>query len=993
MKSPHFNSIILLFLVLFAATTVKSQVALPISTLDSIYTENFNSLSGSENSDVTVLEGVKLILENIDQNVVATNPDNNDTSGVFVYGIDNEWAVGGRASSGNDIKLTWILRNSTNTNITEIGVYYTGEQWYGGNSKTQTLDFKIGQGSDSSNITLVDYALDFNNPKSCNSSIITGNCTSARGSLDGNVAANRSDYQAVILLSDTLKPGDYVELSWEDSNTKTAAESHGLAIDDLGVVFFNDSATNWYLLNGTTEFSQPQSWTRWPNLLASTLQPDCIFPNDCFDSNVNFIVNQVVTPFRDLNLTGDNVQLIANNILTITESVTVTGNNSRIVVDENARLNVDQFSNAEFTTKLTLKSGAYMEYNSYNVKSFSFDSLFDQSTVYFNSNNIFNGIQNVPSASYYDLHIGDEDGGREKTLQLDGAISIRNSFTFDPDGDNVTSNYPVTFTGNSGVISTPNYNASGIFEEIIIADGASITFGALFNNAQYQDGFEHNNKLTIESGGTLSLSEDQTLRLTTTAEFSHDGVLNIPNNASLIIADGKTVSGAGITNITRAQSATPSASVFNHWSSPVSTASIGSGEAVNGSRNYSYENGEDDNSDYTKLTSTTAMTVGKGYSAFGNLTSTFVANGPSEINFGDITYTASELEDGDSDDENYYLVGNPYASGLSAFDFINDNSSEIKGTIYLFSQVNTFGSYSRTADNIAVNLFGSSDLGPAATGNASVDDFSDFSIASGQGFFVIDATPEVPGISIDFTESMQTGVNDDFKSGGNSRAEIKSRYWLTINNQTNYKSTLVGFASDATLGFDNLYDAPKVPSEVSLDIWSYLKNDRYEIQGLPENIIATQRIPLGVTVPDVGSYEINIAASDGVNQKPIVLLDSKEGVHHNLRNGSYSFLAEETGQILNRFFLVVQGQGNPVEVSELNARNNDCLASITKEAIAKAFEDNTVKRIEVYTLSGQMQFGWEAHTFQPSNFNQLDKACVFKIQMKNFKVCTKKRLQ
>lgn len=584
---------------------------------------------------------------------------------------------------------------------------------------------------------------------------------------------------------------------------------------------------------------------------------------------------------------------------------------------------------------------------------------------------------------------GDAFDESDKEIVYGGATTVRNNFTYERSVDEVTISSPVTFTGSPGVISTPNYSASGIFQEIIIANGASITFGSLLNGAQYQNRFEHNNLLTIQSGGTLSLLADQTLRLTTASEFSHNGILNVPTDASLIIADGKTVSGTGLTNITRAQSGTPSASVFNHWSSPVSSASIGSGEAVNGSRNYSYENGEDDNSDYTKLSSSTSMIKGCGYSAIGNLTSTFVANGPSEINFGDITYAASEQEDGDSDDENYYLVGNPYASGLSAYDFINDNSSEIKGTIYLFSQANSYGSYSRSADNIAVNLFGSSDLGPAATGNSVVDDFSDFSIASGQGFFVIDATPEAPGISIDFTESMQTGVNNDFKSAGNSRAEIKSRYWLTINNQTNYKSTLVGFASDATLGFDNLYDAPKVPSDVSLDIWSYLKNDRYEIQGLPENIIATQRIPLGVTVPSVGSYEINIAASDGVN-KPIVLLDSKEGVYHDLRSGSYSFLADETGQILNRFFLVVQGQGNPVSVEDLNAGADDCLASITKEAISKAFENETINRIEVYTLSGQMQFGWEVDTFQPSNFDLMDKASVIKIQMKSLKVCTKK---
>lgn len=924
---------------LITSVIAKSQVALPINTLDSIYTEDFNRLTGSENSDVTVLTGVKLILENIDQNVVAANPGTNDTSGIFIYGIENEWAVGGRASNDNDIKLTWILRNNTNTNITEIGVYYTGEQWYGGNSKAQTLDFKIGQGSDSSNITLVDYALDFINPKSCNTNVF-GNCSSARGALNGNLTANRTKYQAIISLADTLKPGDYIEFSWEDINTKTSAQSHGLAIDDLGVVFFNDTITNWYLLNGTTEFSQPQSWTRWPNLLTSTLRPDCVFPNDCFDSNVNFIVTQTVSPFRDLNLPGDNVQLIAKNTLTISESVTITGVNSRIVVDENARLNVDQFANAVFTTKLTLKQGAYMEYDSYNVKSFSFDSLYDQSTVYFNSNNIFNGIQNIPPASYYNLHIGDEDGDREKTIRMDGAITIRNAFTFDPDGDNVTNNYPMIFTGNPGQINVPNYSGSGVFQEIIIANGADITLGDLLDDTRYKNQLLHNNKLTIQSGGTLSLSEDQTLRLNSATEFSHNGVLNVASAASLIMPNGKMVSGTGLTFIERQQSASPSSSIFNHWSSPVS-----------------------------------------------------VANGLSELNFGNITYTATEQEDGDSDNENYYLVGNPYTSGLSAYDFINGNKTKIKGTIYLFSQVNTFGSYNREADNIAVNMMGSSDLGPAATGNSSVANFSDFSIASGQGFFVIDLTPGTPGISLNFTESMQTGVNDNFKASGSGSNEIKSRYWLTVNNATNYKSTLIGFATDATLGFDNSYDAPKVPSESSLDIWSYIKNDRYEIHGLPENIIANQRIPIGVSVPSAGTYDLKIAATDGVNDKPITLLDSKEGIYHDLKQGAYQFIADDKGQIVDRFYLLVQGQGQPVSVDELNANASECIKVISSESLEDVFASNEVKRVEVYTLLGQMQFGWTSENYNRADFNSIEKASIFKIQMKSDKVCTKKMVR
>ena len=692
-----------------------------------------------------------------------------------------------------------------------------------------------------------------------------------------------------------------------------------------------------------------------------------------------------------------------------TGDVNITGTDSKIIVDDNASLTLDYDIGqagfeSDFSATVTVKNNATLFYNRYNDSStdeLSLDSCYNGSVVEFD-NLEADGVvstQNIPSVSYYDLVIrGDNFDEVDKAVSFNGPVTVRNDFTYERSVDGVAISDPITFTGNPGVISYPNYHGSGTLQEIIIANGASISFGSLFNNAKYQDRFQHNNKLTIESGGTLSLSEDQTLRLTTASLFSHNGVLNVANDASLIIANGKTVSGTGLTNITRAQSNSPSASTFNHWSSPVSTANIGPGQTVSGTVNYSYSNGEDDNSDYNRITSSTNMDVGKGYSALGNLSSTFVANGPAELNYGDINYTATESEDGDSDDENYYLVGNPYASGLSVHDFLVANThatigqGEIKGTIYLFSQTNNFGNYSRTADNIAVNVTGISDLGPAASGNTTVANSNAYTIASGQGFFVIDASPNTPGIDINFTESMQNGINNSFKSGQSFKSNIKSRYWLTINNSTNYKSTLIGFMSDATLGFDNYYDAPKVPSDVQLDIWSYIKNDKYEIQGLPENILATQRIPLGVTVPASEMFELNIAATDGVDDEPITLLDAEEGLYHDLRTGAYSFFAKEKGKIVNRFYLLIQGAGQPVNVDELNAgiNSNSCLKKISSTTVASALESGKAKRVEVYNLSGQMQFGWNKGAFSLKEFEAKEKTSIIKILLEDGKICTHK---
>lgn len=146
----------------------------------------------------------------------------------------NSYAASGSPGMAYGIRFT----NDTGIAMTNFTITYTGEEWRLNNTVPQQLTF--GYRVDSSPITNTDVgsantwnavgALNFISPIS----------TGTAGSLDGNAPANRTTMTAV-LPGVVVLPGQEIFLRWLDVND--SGNDHGLAIDDVKVVFTNTIAS------------------------------------------------------------------------------------------------------------------------------------------------------------------------------------------------------------------------------------------------------------------------------------------------------------------------------------------------------------------------------------------------------------------------------------------------------------------------------------------------------------------------------------------------------------------------------------------------------------------------------------------------------------------------------------------------------------------------------------------------------------------------------
>lgn len=902
-----------------------------VTVLDTVYEENFDALAAT--GALADLDGWHINSGALLGGILnSSNGTGLVDGGAFNFGStgSSDRALGGRSDLlSGEVELIWIFKNTSGTPITKFDIYYTGEQWYGGSAyaNTQALDFSFGKGTTEQNISYTDYNFDYTNPKGCNT--FAGLCTSGKGALNGNLSANRSEKTMSFTIAQSVANGEYFALRWVVEGGLLFLNSHGMALDDIGFVPYNDTATTWYPIG--TNFNSSTNWTKYPNLKTSSAKPNAA-GKGFNDNNANFIIDRNLTYNGDFDLSGTSTKVIVKNGVNFT-----LGNGS----SNDVKVNLVLLPGATFTSNL-YKSAV-------NNIELLFDSIHDGSTVVFNSQNSFVGDVNIPAANFYNIEFTDTDGWGAKKYKTANAIKVRNNFNYVPNYSMTdATGLKVKFNGDAS-FDMPNYSGENLFSQFTIAAGSSLTLNALKSSTYHNNLLYLNAAVTLETASMLDLTADQTLVINS-GSLTHNGILELQSDASMIINDGVTVTGSGITSITRNQSngsiigqggvtdselsnnAMGAANeVTNHWSSPVSTLVVGPTGVVSGNKRWIYLNGEDDNSDYVNLTSNVTIPRGRGCSSKGNTSSTFVANNPAELNIGSFSYHADAEHDNDPDDAEYYLVGNPYTSGLSAAEFLTVNAEtngDILGTIYLFSQVNEFGSYSKSTDNIAVNLLGASDPGVSITTEVTTGSFEGFSIASAQGFLVVDKTPDDDQIDLDFSPSMQLGLNNDFKSLQNN---VIGRFWVMLNDGKNYKTTLIGIAEDATIGADDRYDAPMLNAAEGLNVWTTIGNKNYEIQGLPTSDLKAHVIPLNVYVNKAGNHELKIVGKSEALYSELMLFDSVLNVTHDIGSGAYNFTSAKRGEINNRFYLKVKASRSTVSVNDLDDLNTNCTAIANHE--------------------------------------------------------------
>ena len=506
--------------------------------------------------------------------------------------------------------------------------------------------------------------------------------------------------------------------------------------------------------------------------------------------------------------------------------------------------------------------------------------------------------------------------------------------------------------------------------------------------------------LLIYPGRTLVVSNSTYVRVVN--NVLNNGVLTVQTHGSFV-QDGDdgaagtfTNSGAGTSNVLK------STTVFNdavsgdynytYWSSPVF------GSMINtvfpnpvGSRRYYFageffldsfaeigndnnpmagqDDIDDDDNDWV-FASGQQMTVGRGYAVtavtnpFPGSNYTDSANFIGDFNSGNVNFTVYR-NDSEPNDNNWNFTGNPYASAISADDFILGNVylaapvggfpanplGVLDGALFLWSQsipanagTNGNENYNfNQSDYAVINLTGET------AGNSGVQPTR--FIPSGQGFFVsysddANTTGVGPIFSntITFKNSMRmadTSSNDQFfgieentmsfNGDTSNNLPIESnKLWIDLTSDNGvFNQILIGYVDGATDGFDGMkFDAVKnLSSNLYSSLYSLIDDSGkvYTIQGkAPESLTLDEVIPLGFSTiilePTLYNLSISQLEGDFFSANTIYVKDYHMDITHNLTESDYTFTSD-VGEFNNRFEIVFTEDALSLGESELNGND------------------------------------------------------------------------
>jgi hypothetical protein len=243
------------------------------------------------------------------------------------------------------------------------------------------------------------------------------------------------------------------------------------------------------------------------------------------------------------------------------------------------------------------------------------------------------------------------------------------------------------------------------------------------------------------------------------------------------------------------------------------------------------------------------------------------------------------------------LLGNPYPCALNADAFLIANASVMDGTMYFWTHNTAITNNQYTGSDYAIYNLGGG-VGTSAATNPGVNmQVPNGHVGAGQGFFV---KGKSPGGAAVYNNSMREGNNTQFyrpSAGHAVPGQLeKNRVWLEMKNASGgYKQLLVGYIESATNERDSFFDSDMVDAGYPIGFYSLLNNDKLSIQGRALPFNAEDTVPLGYKLNYTGQYEIALSGFDGLfetENQGIYLEDTALGIIHDMRSGSYSFVAE-----------------------------------------------------------------------------------------------------
>lgn len=563
-------------------------------------------------------------------------------------------------------------------------------------------------------------------------------------------------------------------------------------------------------------------------------------------------------------------------------------------------------------------------------------------------------------------------------------------------------------TFNKAVIISANYDtapaAQGSFEacSVTITGGNTLTVrGNTYVSIQ--------NDLTVDANATLLVEDNGTLvQIDDVGVNTNNGTVNIKRISTIRRQD------------------------YVYWSSPISGFSVSNVSPLT-QANYILKwnpiGANTNGGEGLWVTTAETMVPGKGYILRGpstfdlvtpaDMTASFLGTTTTQKpNNGIITPTISRGTDLNAGiagpngimrtvrDDNWNLVGNPYASAIDAVDFLTLNSN-IEGAIYLWthgslpSSATTdpfYGSYVynyTSSDYITYNISGASS-GPSA--------FNGF-VASGQSFFVVMNPGATGSQTVTFNNAMRRDAltntyydNTYFYRNNNPIAQVgqsleKNRIWLDlIGPNGNVNRTLVGYIEGATNDKDRLFDA-EVKVGNAQNLYSIIGDNTFVNQGKSVPFNTSDKVSLGLQLTNATQYTIAISAIDGLFQndnQSIYLEDKYLNIIHDLKVAPYHFTSI-AGRFDDRF--VIRYTNSLLENEDFDFINNNVLVAVSNQQINIKSSFEEIKEIVVYDVLGRKVF--ENSTINSNLLSISDvvpnhQSLIVKITLFNGQVITRK---
>jgi hypothetical protein len=426
--------------------------------------------------------------------------------------------------------------------------------------------------------------------------------------------------------------------------------------------------------------------------------------------------------------------------------------------------------------------------------------------------------------------------------------------------------------------------------------------------------------LTMDSGTTLKV--DPLYDLTVTNTILNNGTLTIENSGNLIQTNNVTNTGSGSTIVKR--NSNPLIRLdYTLWSSPVAGQGLYTFSPLTfATRFYKYNptitspattgsfsnavgfniTGLDSNNVNGFDNNAVQFATGTGYlirMPWNHPTAATVWNGQFAGTPNNGTKNVTITDTGD----HFNLVGNPYPSPISIYDFVvTDNAANIQPTLYFWRKTNNAASPSYCSWNAATSTFG--DNGEAYT------DSPLGVIQTGQGFFV-EAKTGATNLVFNNSQRIGNNANQFFRTSGNTATSPTTieanRIWLNMTGATSgFSQSVVGYFTNATVGLDDTDS--KFFNDGPIAFTSTIANVDYVIQGRPTPFDANDVVSMKYRVTAAGNYNIAIDHEDGLftaGSQIVYLRDNVAGTIHNLNSGAYTF-ASDAGTFDSRFEILYQ---------------------------------------------------------------------------------------